>query len=53
MRTNIFGDLVYKLKIIVGNPNFSDQFKNIIKPYINLNIHITEYHATDCMPEGL
>ena len=29
-----YGDLVYKFKIIVGNPNFSDQFKrlsNVIK----------------------
>ena len=26
-----YGDLVYKFKIIVGKPNFSDQFKKIIK----------------------
>ena len=26
-------DLIYKLKIIVRNPNFSDQFKKIIKRY--------------------
>ena len=26
-------DLVYKFKIIVGNPNFSDQFNKIIKHY--------------------
>ena len=26
-----YGDTVYKFKIIVGNPNFSDQFKKIIK----------------------
>ena len=25
-----YGDLVYKFKRIVGKPNFSDQFKNII-----------------------
>ena len=25
------GDLVYKFKRIVGKPNFSDQFKKIIK----------------------
>ena len=29
----LYGDLVYKFKIIVGNPNFSDQFKKIIKRY--------------------
>ena len=28
-----YGDLVYKFKIIVGNPNFSDQFKKITKRY--------------------
>ena len=28
-----YGDLVYKFKIIVENPNFSDQFKKIIKRY--------------------
>ena len=26
-------DLVYKFKIIVGKPTFSDQFKKIIKRY--------------------
>ena len=37
-----YGDLVYKFKRIVGKPNFSDQFKKIVKRYIrvgyNLNI---------------
>ena len=42
----IYSDLVYKFKQIVGKPNFSDQFKKIIKrycgrpwpaPYINFN----------------
>ena len=38
-----YGDLVYKFKIIVRNPNFRDQFKKIIKRYkkkdgYNLNI---------------
>ena len=31
-----YGDLVYKFKRIVGKPNFSDQFKKIIKRYIRL-----------------
>ena len=30
----IYGDLVYKFKRIVGKPNFSDQFKKIVKRYI-------------------
>ena len=28
-----YGDLVYKFKRSVGKPNFSDQFKKIIKRY--------------------
>ena len=40
-----YGDLVYKFKRIVGKPNFSDQFKKIIKRYIRVG-----YHATVCMP---
>ena len=28
-----YGDLVYEFKRIVGKPNFSDQFKKIIKHY--------------------
>ena len=28
-----YGDLVYKLNIIVGNSNFNDQFKKIVKRY--------------------
>ena len=33
-----YGDLVYKFKIIVRNPNFCDQFKKIIKRYKKMNI---------------
>ena len=31
-----YGDLVYKFKRIVGKPNFSDQFKTIVKRYIRV-----------------
>ena len=31
-----YGDLVYKFKRIVGKPNSSDQFKNIVKRYIRV-----------------
>ena len=31
-----YGDLVYKFKRIVGKPNFSDQFKKIVKRYIRV-----------------
>ena len=34
----MFGDLVYKFKRIVEKPNFSDQFKKIIKRYNKLDI---------------
>ena len=31
-----YDDLVYKFKRIVGKPNFSDQFKKIVKRYIRV-----------------
>ena len=31
-----YGDLVYKVKRIVGKPNFSDQFKKMVKRYIRI-----------------
>ena len=37
-----YGDLVYKFKRIVGKPNFSDQFKKIIRRYITVG-HATVY----------
>ena len=43
-----YGDLVYKFKIIVGNPNFSDQFKKIIKRYkkkVGYNLDIMRQSA--------
>ena len=33
-------DLVDKFKRIVGKPNFSDQFKNIIKRYIKVGYNL-------------
>ena len=33
-----YGDLVYKFTRIVGKPNLSDRFKNIVKRYIKLHI---------------
>ena len=42
-----YGDLVYKFKIIVRNPNFRDQFKKIIKRYKKdgYNLDIMRQHA--------
>ena len=42
-----YGDLVCKFKRIVENPNFSDQFKNIVK---HKGWILLGYHATVCMP---
>ena len=36
----IYGDLVYKFKRIVGQPNFSDQFKKIVKCYIRVEYNL-------------
>ena len=36
-----YGDLVYKFKKIMGNPNFSNLFKRIL---------YFRHYATDCMP---
>ena len=43
-----YGDLVYKFKGIVGKPNFSDQFKKIIKRYKRVEYQ-HRYHAAVCM----
>ena len=45
-----YGDLVYKFKRIVGKPNFSDQFKKIVKRYIRVGYNLDNNHATVCMP---
>ena len=41
-----YGDLVYKFKRIVGKPNFSDQFKKIVKHYIRVGYNL------DIMPQS-
>ena len=35
-----YGDLVYKFKRIVEKPNFSDQFKKIVKRYIRVGYNL-------------
>ena len=45
-----YGDLVYKFKRIIGKPNFSDQFKKIVKRYIRVGYNLDNYHVTVCMP---
>ena len=44
-----YGDSVYKFKRMVGKPNFSDQFRKIVKRYIkvgyNLDMSCDSLHA--------
>ena len=44
-----YGDLVYKFKRIVGNPNFSDQFKNIVKRYITVRYNLDVMRQSACL----
>ena len=44
-----YGDLVYKFKRIVGKPNFSDQFKNIVKPYIRIGYNLDIMRQSACL----
>ena len=44
-----YGDLVYKFKRIVGNPNFSDQFKRIIKRYIKVGYNLDVMQQSACL----
>ena len=44
-----YGDLVYKLKRIVGKPNFSDQFKKIVKRYIKVVYNLDVMRQSACL----
>ena len=45
-----YGDLVYKFKRIVGNkPNFSDQFKTIVKRYIRVGYNLDIMRQSACL----
>ena len=44
-----YGDLFYKLKRIVGKPNFCDQFKKIIKRYINVGYNLDAMRQSACL----
>ena len=49
IRTYILGDLVYKFKRIVGKPNFSDQFKKIVKRYIRVGYNLDIMRQSACL----
>ena len=44
-----YGDLVYKFKRYVGKPNFSDQFKNIVKRYIRVGYNLDIMRQSACL----
>ena len=44
-----YGDLVYKFKKIIGNPNFSNLFKVYSKSFQESRVFFRHYVA-DCMP---
>ena len=43
------GGLVYKFKRIVGKPNFSDQFKKIVKRYIRVGYNLDIMRQSACL----
>ena len=47
--TIFYGDLVYKFKRIVGKPNFSDQFKKIVKRYIRVGYNLDIMRQSACL----
>ena len=44
-----YGVLVYKFKRIVGKPNFSDQFKKIVKRYIRVGYNLDIMRQSACL----
>ena len=44
-----YGDLVYKFKRIVGKPNFSNQFKKIVKLYIRVGYNLDFMRQSACL----
>ena len=44
-----YRDLVYKFKQIIGKPNFSDQFKKIIKRYIKVGYNLDVMRQPACL----
>ena len=44
-----YSDLVYKFKRIFGKPNFSDQFKKIVKRYIRVGYNLDIMRQSVCL----
>ena len=46
-----YGDLVYKFKKIIGNPNFSNLLKRIVNRFKRAGYSLDiRHYAADCMP---
>ena len=44
-----YGDLVYKFKKIIGNPNFSDLFKRIVNHFKRAGYILDNIRQTACL----
>ena len=44
-----YGDLVYKFKKIIGNPNFSDLFKHIVNHFKRAGYTLDIMRQTSCL----
>ena len=44
-----YGDLAYKFKRIVGKPNFSGQFKKVIKRYVKVGYNLDVMRKSACL----
>ena len=44
-----YGDLVYKFKKIIGNPNFSDFFRRIVKRFRRIGYNLDIIRQTACL----
>ena len=44
-----YGDLVYKFKKIIGNPNFSDLFRRIVKRVRRTGYNLNIMRQTACL----
>ena len=47
--TEFYGDLVYKFKNIIGNPNFSDLFQRIVNRFKNVGYNLDSMRQTTCL----
>ena len=47
--SEFYGDLVYKLKKLIGNPNFSDLFKRIVNRFRRAGCTLDIMRQTACL----